>query len=510
MGLLQMSFAGAVLILVIVIIRAIAIKRLPKKTFLALWIIALIRLLLPFSIPSPFSIYSLISRNVSDAEISDTVTYEYQQPVYEAVLEGTQNTPAAVVPQALPESTSVSIWTLIWIIGMLALAGSFLISYWRCRLEFKTALPIHNDIITEWLSEHPSKRKIEIRQFSGILTPMTYGIFHPVILLPKNTDWENKQQLQYILFHEYVHICHYDTTLKFLTAIALCIHWFNPMVWVLYILFNRDIELACDECVIRRFGSDNRSAYARMLISMEERKNRFAPFCNNFSKNAIEERIESIMKTKKTSVITLVLAGIIVVGTAGVFATSLQDQKNEGNMDTVSEIKQTLTEFKAFSYNYLKCKAYMFGENLDTADSLTVDNMEYYRAISGDYTRYSDLMAAIDRYCSEDVISECNLKKYSYYEGDNDSLYIWKDADSSGGVMGSDAAYITSIEMLDDNSVKVNMVAWGDKEEWGYEDGDSLIPFEITMTSENDLWKIDECGLMEMDYITWLFNADDN
>ena len=324
MGLLQMSFSGAVLILAIVVIRAIAINRLPKKTFLALWIIAVIRLLLPFSVPSPFSIYSLANRTASDVEIPDTITYEYLPPVFEAVLEESQNTPAAGVPQTLPTSPSVSIRTLIWLIGMSVLAGSFLISYWKCRREFKTALPIHNDIITEWLSEHPLKRKIEIRQFSGILTPMTYGIFRPIILLPKNTDWENKQQLQYILFHEYVHIRRYDTMLKFLTAAALCIHWFNPMVWVLYFLFNRDIELACDECVIRRFGKDNRSAYARMLISMEERKNRFAPFCNNFSKNAIEERIESIMKMKKTSVVTLVLSGIIVIGTVSVFATSIQ------------------------------------------------------------------------------------------------------------------------------------------------------------------------------------------
>ena len=503
-----MSFAGAVFILVIVVIRAIAINRLPKKTFLALWIIALIRLLLPFSIPSPFSIYSLISRNVSDAETYDTVKYEYQQPVFEAVSEGSQNTPAADVPQTMPTSPSISIWTLIWIIGMLVFAMLFLISYLKCRREFRTALPVNNDAVTEWLSEHRLRRKIDIRQFSGILTPMTYGIFHPIILLPKNTDWENKQQLRYILFHEYVHICHYDTTLKFFTAIALCIHWFNPMVWVLYILFNRDIELACDECVIRRFGRENRSAYARMLISMEERKNRFAPFCNNFSKNAIEERIESIMKTKKTSIITLVLSIIIVVGAVSVFATSVQEQKNEDNTEIISELKQTLTEFSDFSYNYLQCKAYMFEENLDTADTLMVDDRVYYRAISGDYTRYSELMAAIDRYCSEDVISECSLKKYSYYEGDNDSLYIWKDANSNGGVMGSDTAYITSVEMLDDNYVKVNMVAWGDKEEWGYTDGDSVIPFEITMTSENNQWKIDKCGLMEMSYITWLFDAD--
>ena len=187
---------------------------------------------------------------------------------------------------------------------------------------------------------------------------------------------------------------------------------------------------------------------------------------------------------------------------------SISEQTHKDNAEIISEIKQTLTEFEDFSYNYLQCKAYMFGENLDTTDALIVDNMVYCRAISGDYTHYSELMSAIDRYCSEDVISECSLKKYSYYEGDNDSLYIWEDANNNGGVMGSDAAYITSIEILDDNSVKVNMTAWGDKEEWGYEDGDSVIPFEITMTSENDLWKIDKCGLMEMAYLTWLFDAD--
>lgn len=187
--------------------------------------------------------------------------------------------------------------------------------------------------------------------------------------------------------------------------------------------------------------------------------------------------------------------------------TSVSDQTNENNAEIIAEIKHTLAEFKEFSYSYIQCKAYMFGENLDTSDILTVDDMVYYKAISGEYTSYSKLMDKIDRYCSEDVISECDLKSYSYCEGNNDSLYIWEDSNSNGGVMGSDVAYITSIETLDDSSVKVNMTAWGDKDEWGYEE-DSIIPFEITMTSENGLWKIDKCGLMEMDYITWLFDAD--
>lgn len=342
MSLLQMSFTGAILILVIVVIRMIAIHRLPKKTFLVLWIIALARLLLPFSVPSPFSVYSLMRGNEPDFQTSDTVLYENRQLMYQVEMEQIQNAPVVSnTTQTLQTAPHISIWITLWIIGMLIFAGLFLVSYLKCRREFRTALPIHNAIITEWLDEHQLKRKIEIRQFSEISTPMTYGVIHPVILLPQNSDWENKQQLHYILFHEYVHICRFDTALKILATTALCIHWFNPLVWVMYILFNRDIELTCDECVIKEFGRENRSAYARMLICVEERKNLFAPFCNNFSKNAIEERVVSIMKTKKTSVITLVLACMIVVGTTGVFATSVSAGKD--NHSTMEESTQAIT-----------------------------------------------------------------------------------------------------------------------------------------------------------------------
>ncbi len=140
------------------------------------------------------------------------------------------------------------------------------------------------------------KRPILVRQSDRISAPLTYGIFRPVILMPKKTDWKNEKQLQYVLSHEYVHIYRYDTVTKLIVTLALCIHWFNPFVWVMYILFNRDIELACDESVIRQFGEKSKSAYSLMLINMEATKSGLLPFCNNFSKNAIEERITAVMK----------------------------------------------------------------------------------------------------------------------------------------------------------------------------------------------------------------------
>ena len=100
------------------------------------------------------------------------------------------------------------------------------------------------------------------------------------------------------------------------------IHWFNPFVWLMYILFNRDIELACDESVIRQLGEKSKGDYSRMLIRMEAEKSGLSPFSSNFSKNAAEERITAIMNTKRTTAITLLSACLIVLVTVSLFVTS--------------------------------------------------------------------------------------------------------------------------------------------------------------------------------------------
>lgn len=135
--------------------------------------------------------------------------------------------------------------------------------------------------------------------------------------------------MEYVLEHEYVHIQHFDGIAKLIMITALCVHWFNPLVWAMYILVNRDIELSCDEKVIRIFGENVKSAYALTLINMEERKSALFPLCNNFSKNAIEERIEAIMKTRRGTKSAIIIACALVVITIMVFATSsVQAEKN--------------------------------------------------------------------------------------------------------------------------------------------------------------------------------------
>nr|WP_304429942.1 M56 family metallopeptidase [uncultured Acetatifactor sp.] len=337
MNVLQMSFSGAVFITAVVIIRGAAIHKLPKKTFLVLWELVMLRLLIPFSIPSMFSIYTLVTHSISSTTLPEAGT-DYSIPTMQGLFVTTQG---AEQPSA-DASPSISMWFMVWCAGILLTALFFVISYLRCLIEFRTALPVRNHYIEKWLAERPLKRTILVRQSDRISAPLTYGIFRPVILMPKKMDWKNEKQLQYVLSHEYVHICRYDTATKLIATLALCIHWFNPFVWVMYTLFNRDIELACDESVIRQFGEKSKSAYSLMLINMEATKSGLLPFCNNFSKNAIEERITAVMKTKKTSLFAICIAAALIVGVTTTFATSAT---GIGEKDTIHDTDFSEEEF---------------------------------------------------------------------------------------------------------------------------------------------------------------------
>lgn len=320
MNLLQMSFSGAVLILAVIAVRAAAINKLPKKTFLILWEIVLLRLIIPFSIPSALSVYSLASQNTAINALAE-------MPAGSVISAMQGESPG--LSGEMPEFPAgrISIWLVIWLAGMALCAAFFAISYLRCRLEFSTSLPIYNDFVENWLKEHPLNRPVCVRQSDKISTPLTYGIFKPVILVPKKTDWEDTKQLQYIFLHEYVHIRRFDAAAKLVSASALCVHWFNPFVWAMYALFNRDIELACDESVVRQSGEASKKDYSLMLIGMEAKKSGLLPFCNNFSRNSIEERISAIMKTKKTTIGIFIISIIVIAAITAFFATSAKKQE---------------------------------------------------------------------------------------------------------------------------------------------------------------------------------------
>ena len=341
-----MSLSGAVMIVAIAAVRALAIHRLPKRAFLALWAIALVRLLIPYSLPSAFSVYSLLERLAPAAGAAEAA------PVFRAMPAAPGQNAAALpaAPAASAAAVPADPWAVVWALGALACAAFFALAYFKCRREFKTSLPVDNEYVRHWHSEHRLRRGIEIRQSDRISAPLTYGVLRPVILLPKTADWEDDKTLDYVLAHEYVHIRRFDAAAKLLLTAAFCVHWFDPAVWLMYALANRDIELSCDEAVVRRFGEGAKSAYATALIRMEEARSGFKkaaspPLCSNFSKNAIEERIIAIMKIKKkTSRIALFAAVALAAGMTTAFATSAKtDESAPAAIDTAIQVSTTVS-----------------------------------------------------------------------------------------------------------------------------------------------------------------------
>lgn len=313
MTMLQRGLTGGVLILAIAAVRAVLGRALPRRVFTALWWVAAARLLLPWEVPSTLSVYNLFSAPapVPTAPGGGAVV---------RLLPGAVS-PAPGIPAvsgtAGPALPALSPWALAWLAGSALLGVWFAVSYLRCRRRFRTSLPAEGTLAARWREEH---RYVTLRVSDRIDGPLTYGVFRPVILLPRGMDRGDRTALTNILAHEYEHIRHLDGLTKLVLAGTLCVHWWNPAVWLLAVLANRDLELACDEAVVRRLGDP--AAYARTLLAVEEAR---AGLCPRFGQSSIEERIKMMMKKKRVSVLASACALLLVACVTTAFATSARE-----------------------------------------------------------------------------------------------------------------------------------------------------------------------------------------
>lgn len=492
MDLLTMSISAAVMIAAIVILRALLIDRLPKTTFLILWAVVLLRLLVPVSVPSAWSVYSLLQprqQAIQTVQEESTVLPQVEpvvsqpsaittEPVTPAVdsaageAEEITATPARqessspTVQQSIPTeqqlqaeeektkpaiSLPVSPAALIWGVGAAALGLYFVVGYWRATREFDMSLPVEHPFCGEWLRRQkekmPLRRQIRIRQFDRIGTPLTYGVRKPTILLPNQTLEEQPKTLTYILTHEYVHIRRFDCVSKLLLSAALCLHWFNPLVWVMYVLANRDLELSCDEMVLRLLGIENRSAYAMALLEMEEKRSGFGALYSAFGKNAIEERIGAIMKMKKRSLLSVVMAVVLVFTLAACLATSPVEE--ETSAQTASEIawqynrENLLWNYIPYGFEFNQERNKWQYQNVDVHYFLDEKKgIEYYTEESGISFRavYLDdgrlILTQLNRQEADDLYFQGGSSpvrydnRYDLYENDKDSIYVgqWEES----------------------------------------------------------------------------------
>ncbi len=387
MSLFQMSIAGGTSILFIAVVRTLTIYRLPKATFLLLWVIAALRLLLPLSILLPFHIHVDIGRlpdTFQGLSVGDT---DLPGP---SPIVSSSDANIAIPSQA---AGHVSIFTILWLSGVVLFAIWFSISYlWHIQ-KFRMSIPDRMPYVQDWLSAHRISRPIAVRDSDLISSPLTYGILRPVILLPKTLDRSNENTLKYVLTHEYVHIRRLDNITKIFFAAVLCIHWFNPLVWMMYVLVNRDMELSCDEYVIHIIGEKERAAYALSLISIEEKKSAITPFCSNFGKDPIEERIRAIMRSKRSSALMVVLALLLVVGTASAFVRSSDTAAGSEQNDPVPTTQRAEVDTAELAEAEGPYKtAESWAEALKTRDG----QARYELMASGSKTAYYDHLVALN------------------------------------------------------------------------------------------------------------------
>ncbi|MCD8376393.1 MAG: M56 family metallopeptidase [Oscillospiraceae bacterium] len=314
MSLLQMSAAGSALILCVAALRALTRRCLPRQTFSLLWLAAALRLLLPVSIPLPVSLPVSVSASLG----ADTL----QSAAAEAAISSSGQALPASAAGAGNESLSagtegIPLWAALWLAGSVCLALGFVLLYLRGMRRFRASLPDETSGVRDWLARHRLLRPLQVRRSDLISSPLTYGILRPVILLPRETE---DAALRYVLTHEYVHVRRFDGAAKLLFAAALCLHWWNPLAWLMAVLASRDMEFSCDAQALRILGEGERAAYARTLLDMEERRTSPITFSNHFSKTPMQERIEAIVKFKKSSTLSVILAVVLALSSITAFA----------------------------------------------------------------------------------------------------------------------------------------------------------------------------------------------
>lgn len=451
MSLLGMGLTGAVMAAAVIVTRAAWLNRLPKATFVVLWLLVAVRLLVPFSVPVPWNAYAVVdlvspgmgerigaalaptpciesvsavqgvsggsdtnafapdgpargttalnhgsatlnvgvaamngdmlalddgttalneeagkqagdepalnggptapegdpdvlnnggtTLNISGAAPGGTTTsLNYDMATLDGVGShsdiddaGVQGASDGAARGWLVRMTGLPAWvSVVWVAGSLACAGCLAGCYVRSRRRFAASLPVEDEAPLSALRAETSgmRRPVRLRCSDRVDTPLTYGVFRPVVLLPKGMG--ACAETRFVLAHEVAHIRRLDLVKKYVLAAALCLHWFNPLVWAMWLLANRDIELACDEAVVRRIGHDARSSYARTLIGMEETRGSFAPLYSAFNTGALEERIVAIMKVKKLSAAAVLASSLLVAGVPAALATTYSVSTDNG------------------------------------------------------------------------------------------------------------------------------------------------------------------------------------
>lgn len=300
---LNLSLTSCLIVVAIALIRLV-FRKAPKKILCALWILVAIRLLCPVFIPSPISVY-----NIFEFESNPRSYFEYNGDAEMTEVEFNTETTLESDEAVKEGSFAVQIFDFyfptlmrIWFIGTIVMIVAAVISYVRLRYTVRASIKIEDGIFV----------------CDEISTPFILGIIRPVIYLPTGIASETKS---HVIAHERAHIKRGDFIWKPISYLILCMYWFNPFIWLAFILFCRDMEMACDEKVINNMDKDFISRYSEALLNFASGKRLISVCPLAFGEVGVKQRIKSILKYKRSGKIVIGIVIVLGIAIAAVFLT---------------------------------------------------------------------------------------------------------------------------------------------------------------------------------------------
>ncbi|MBO5146198.1 MAG: hypothetical protein J6C19_11805 [Lachnospiraceae bacterium] len=322
MNLFNMSISASYLILAVTAVR-LFFKNMPKNVRCFLWLLAGVRLAVPFSIESVFSLipstntadetYSMVSRPAvhSGIQMIDVPVNQFLQ----------ENDMAAAADSVSRSQVLGYLCAGIWAAGLILMLGYMVLSYMRIARRIRTAIPEDFAMDTE--------HQIKIYKSDAIETPFLFGIIKPRICIPFHITEES---MPYVILHEKAHLKRKDYLIKPAAFLLLAVYWFNPCVWLAYVLLCRDIELACDEKVVRELGMEYKKAYSQALVACAVSRRMITACPVAFGENGVKERVKNILNYKKPAFWVIAAAVLACIIIPVCFMTSKKDVNRIDNI----------------------------------------------------------------------------------------------------------------------------------------------------------------------------------
>ena len=301
---INMSISASWLVLAVLMLRFV-LKKAPKWVDVLLWGIVAVRLVFPFSIESALSLIPSAETISPGIMMDNAPSVQTGIPAINNVINPVISSSLAPTPgaSANPLQIWIPILSIIWVIGVAALLLYTAVSYWRLRRKVSEAVILRDNIF----------------QSENVASPFVLGIIKPKVYLPYHMDG---QDLSHVVAHEQAHIRRKDHWWKPLGFFLLTIHWFNPLMWLAYVLLCRDIELACDEKVIKELGNEQRADYTQALVACSVNRRMIAACPLAFGEVGVKERVKSVMNYKKPAFWVIVVSIITCAVVAICFLTN--------------------------------------------------------------------------------------------------------------------------------------------------------------------------------------------